>query len=65
MFAISNLLAAAGMTLHRTLYNVFREGMKTFLKAWEEADRGEVTARKTVDIRYHACFQVFLPISSA
>lgn len=46
MFAISNLLAAAGMTLHNTLYNVSRESTKTLLKTWEEADRGEVIERK-------------------
>lgn len=40
MFAISNLLAAAGTTLHNTFYNVSRESMKLFLKVWEEADRG-------------------------
>lgn len=67
MFAISNLLAAAGTTLHNTFYNVSRESMKIFLKVWEEADRGEVTERKLLAIRYHACFQVyptFLPIFS-
>lgn len=45
MFAISNLLAAAGMTLHNTLY-VSRESTKILLKTWEEADRGEVIERK-------------------
>lgn len=56
MFAISNLLAAACMILHNTLYNVVgrsRQGRGH----WE----------KTLDIHYHACFKVyptFLSISS-
>lgn len=30
MFAISNLLAASGMTLHKKLHNVSRESLKPF-----------------------------------
>lgn len=47
MFAISNLLAAAGMTLYIALYYVSREDViNVFLKTWVEADRWKVTEKE-------------------
>lgn len=60
MLAISIQLAAAGMMSHTTLYSVSREGMKKFLKAWEEADRWKITEKmKQLNIHCHACFQAY------